>query len=110
MGIVNITDDSFFSDSRCVSGGGTDMKKVRSEISSMLEDGASIIDVGACSTRPGSASISEEGEWARLEPVLRMITREFPEVPVSIDTFRSQVVSKAFAIMEIGRASCRERV
>ena len=100
MGIVNITDDSFFSDSRCVGDEGVDMHKVKSEISQMLEDGASIIDLGACSTRPGSASISEEGEWSRLEPVLHMVMREFPEVSFSIDTFRASVVERAWAIFK----------
>ena len=67
MGIVNLTPDSFYSGSRTAA---CDfMPKVRQ----MLSDGADIIDIGACSTRPGAPQPSLEEEWARLEPALRDI-------------------------------------
>lgn len=99
MGIVNITDDSFFGGSRCIKDGRIDMNLVRSRVADMIEDGASIIDFGACSTRPGSASVSEDEELRRLRPVLGMMVREFPEVCVSVDTFRSSVVKMAAGIL-----------
>lgn len=65
----------------------------------MLDSGADILDLGACSTRPGSDSISGEEEWSRLEPALRILAAEHPGVRISIDTFRPEVVSKAFDII-----------
>lgn len=100
MGIVNLTDDSFFPGSRNLRPDGTfDEELFRSRISDMLGSGADILDLGACSTRPGSDSISEEEEWGRLEPALRILADERPDVRISIDTFRPSVASKAFDII-----------
>ena len=68
MAIVNLTDDSYFADSRC---GGVDAAMER--IATFLDEGADIIDIGACSTRPGSLPVGEEEEWRRLEPVLKAV-------------------------------------
>ena len=100
MGIVNLTDDSFFAGSRNLRADGTfDEELFRGRIVNMLESGADILDLGACSTRPGSDSISGEEEWRRLEPALRILGAEHEGVRVSIDTFRPEVVSRAFDII-----------
>ena len=94
MGIVNLTDDSYFAQSRC---GGADaaVKKV----AQMLSEGATIIDVGACSTRPGSLPVGAQEEWRRLEPVLGALKEAFPDLRISIDTYWSEVVSKAYDLI-----------
>lgn len=100
MGIVNLTDDSFFAGSRNLRVDGTfDEELFRGRIVTMLESGAGILDLGACSTRPGSDSISEEEEWRRLEPALNILASEHSGVRISIDTFRPDVVSRAFDII-----------
>ena len=91
MGIVNVTDDSFYAASRC-----TDADSVLARISTMLEEGADIIDIGACSTRPGAAQVGLEEEWRRMEPVLRAIRAEIPGLRLSIDTYRSEIVRRAY--------------
>ena len=64
MGIVNLTDDSFFEGSRILGEGGVfEPEEFLSRIDSMVSEGADILDLGACSTRPGSDSVSEETEW-----------------------------------------------
>lgn len=100
MGIVNLTDDSFFPGSRNLRQNGTfDEGLFRNRIADMLGSGADILDLGACSTRPGSDSISEEEEWHRLEPALKILAVEHPGVRISIDTFRPSVASKAFDLI-----------
>ncbi len=100
MGIVNITDDSYYRDSRCMDeGGNADIPKVLGRIGQMIREGATIIDIGACSTRPGSEPVGEENEWKRLEPVLAAVWRTFPEIPVSVDTYWASVVSNAFSLL-----------
>ena len=88
MGILNVTPDSFFSGSR---------KQTEQEISEradqILSEGASIIDVGAYSTRPGATFVSEEEEMARMRYGLEIVRRAHPNAIVSIDTFRSSVAS-----------------
>lgn len=100
MGIVNLTDDSFFAGSRNLRADGTfDEELFRGRIVNMLESGADILDLGACSTRPGSDSISGEEEWRRLEPALNILASEHAGVKISIDTFRPEIVSRAFDII-----------
>ena len=65
MVIVNLTDDSFYAASRCV-----DVPQVVKTVMTMLDEGATIIDFGACSSRPGSDPVGPEEDWTRLEPVL----------------------------------------
>ena len=86
MGILNITPDSFYDKSRLSSK--DDLLK-RTE--SMLSEGATFIDVGAYSSRPGAEFVSEEEERKRLIPALEIILKEFPDVLLSVDTFRSNI-------------------
>lgn len=94
MGIVNLTPDSFYSGSRTAA---CDfMPKVRQ----MLSDGADVIDIGACSTRPGAAQPSLEEEWARLEPALCELRMETQvSTAISIDTYRPEIVRRAYEII-----------
>lgn len=91
MGIVNLTDDSYFAESRCV-----DVQAALERVSRLVDEGADIIDLGACSTRPGALPVGEDEEWRRLEPVLKAIRESFPDVELSIDTYWSSVVRKAY--------------
>ena len=65
----------------------------------MLEQGADIIDIGGCSTRPGSDPVGEAEEWRRLEPVLDALWRRFPDLRISIDTYWASVIEKAWALL-----------
>ena len=95
MGIVNITDDSYFSASRCLgSDGRPDMDAVISRIGRLIGEGADIIDIGACSTRPGSDPVGEDEEWKRLCPVIREMKVSFPDTTLSVDTYWASVVRK----------------
>ena len=86
MGIMNVTPDSFFADSRSNS-----EKEIVERTHQIISQGASIIDLGAYSSRPDSIDISEEEEMNRLAFALKIINREVPDAIVSIDTFRSKV-------------------
>ena len=94
MAIVNLTDDSYFAESRCL-----DVEAALARISVLLNEGADIIDIGACSTRPGSLPVGEEEEWRRLEPVLKSVRKRWPDLELSIDTYWSSVVRKAYSIV-----------
>ncbi len=100
MGIVNITGDSFFAGSRMLaSDGRLDEAVFRRRVEGMLGEGADILDFGACSTRPGSKPVSEEEEWSRLEPALRIIAWEYPGICLSVDTFRPGIVRKVYDLV-----------
>jgi dihydropteroate synthase len=86
MGIINLTPDSFFEDSRAE---GTDA--VLRHVEQMLQDGAAIIDIGAQSTRPGSKLLSDEEELSRIAAVIDVVTDKFPDAFFSVDTFYSRV-------------------
>ena len=86
MGIINLTPDSFYAASRKQAEG-----EIIARCHQILLEGASIIDVGACSTRPGGGLVSEEEEAERLQRGLRLIRREMPDAILSIDTFRPEV-------------------
>ena len=90
MGIINITPDSF-------SDGGevTDTPSAINKAQTLLDQGVDILDLGAESTRPGSQSISEEIELARLQPVIIALRKNFPQVPLSVDTYKSSVAKVA---------------
>lgn len=62
----------------------------------MLIEGADLIDLGAYSSRPGATHISEKEEWERLKPAIKVILRNYPEVRISVDTFRSSIARKAY--------------
>lgn len=88
MGILNITDDSFYKGSRvCAS---MFVERARR----MLKDGAAILDVGACSTRPDSVPVPKDVELERLHGVLSLLDKELPDAIVSIDTFRGAVATE----------------
>lgn len=99
MAIINITDNSYYSASRFLAKGGADIDAVRRRVRQVLDEGADIIDFGACSTRPGSEAVGADEEWRRLEPVLRLMADEFPGVEVSVDTYWADVVRKAHKIL-----------
>ncbi len=86
VGIVNVTPDSFYDGGKM-----EDEKVLLSAVEKMVEDGVNIIDIGAVSTRPGAQLISTKIELGRLLPAIEVIRKKFPEVPLSIDTFRSWV-------------------
>jgi dihydropteroate synthase len=90
MGVINVTDDSFYHASRHLKPVDAVDTAVR-----FLSEGADIIDIGGCSTRPGSAGVTEEEERARIMPVLREIRRELPEAVISLDTYRSSIALEA---------------
>lgn len=117
MGIVNINGDSFFSGSRVASG-----QEFCARVERLFAGGACVVDIGACSSRPGSTYPGEEEEWRRLEPVLETIRERYlvirPEEPIertdsegsfqrplpsgirfSIDTFSSEIVRRAYGII-----------
>ncbi|MDK2893872.1 MAG: dihydropteroate synthase [Thermotoga sp.] len=89
MGIINVTPDSFFADSRKQS-----VLEAVETAKKMIEEGADIIDVGGMSTRPGSDPVDEEEELNRVIPVIRAI-RSITDVPISVDTYRWRVALKA---------------
>lgn len=86
MGVVNITPDSFYSGSRKQT-----EKEILDYVEKAVSDGAKIIDIGAYSTRPSAEFISEEEEKVRLSKALQSIMNKFPEVIISLDTFRANV-------------------
>lgn len=90
MGILNFTPDSFYGESRTH----TDHTLLH-KVETMLHEGASFIDIGAYSSRPGAPFVSEIKERKRLIPALEIILKEFPEILISIDTFRSKIASEA---------------
>ena len=96
MGIVNLTDDSYYANSRCLDRDDKMMSisKALARATRLVEEGATIIDVGACSTRPGAESIGAKMEWERLEGPLREIWLTLPQVKVSVDTWWSEVVER----------------
>ena len=103
MGIINATPDSFYGGSR-VSEPALALEKARE----MINQGADILDVGAVSSRPGSQEISETEELERLSPVLEAIREDFPDFPVSVDTWRAGVarsVRERFGIQLINDIS-----
>ncbi len=85
-GILNLTSDSFYSGSRI-----TDENHMLKKADKMIEEGAGILDLGAVSTRPGAKLTNQKEELSRLIPSLNLLRKEFPEILVSIDTFRSEV-------------------
>jgi dihydropteroate synthase len=85
MGVLNITPDSFYKESRI-----TSIKGALKRADRMVREGADILDIGGESTRPGSGPVSEEEELKRVLPVVKAIVKEF-DVPLSVDTYKSSV-------------------
>jgi dihydropteroate synthase len=93
MGILNLTDDSFFD-----GGKHNSENKALKQTEKLLEDGATIIDIGAYSSRPNARHISTDEEWQRLENNLKNINNEFPSAILSIDTFRSEIARRSIEV------------
>lgn len=90
MGILNITPDSFYTHSRAQAA-----DQLMRMATPMVEAGATFLDIGGYSTRPGASDIVEEEEISRVVPALELLAREFPTVVLSIDTFRARVARAA---------------
>lgn len=88
MGILNVTPDSFYADSRTPD---TDAAQIRRRVREIIDEGGDIIDVGACSTRPGADDVNGDEEMRRLSTALAIVREEAPEAIVSVDTWRSEV-------------------
>ena len=93
MGIINCTPDSFHASSRVQS-----IEKAIVLAQKHLNEGASILDIGAYSSRPGAENISSEEEINRLFPIVEAIRKKFPEVLMSIDSFRAEVIEKVLPL------------
>ena len=89
MGIINVTPDSFYSGSRV-----GDEQMLVERVHQMLDEGADVLDVGACSTRPGSQSVDAVGEMERLHWALNVIRRVAPDSVISVDTYRADVARR----------------
>lgn len=96
MGILNLTPDSFYDGGKYKSA-----DDIIEQIAKMNNDGADFVDIGAYSSRPNASHISLEEETSRLMPVLELIVKEFPDLLISIDTFRSDI-----ARMAIDKGAC----
>ena len=90
MGILNATPDSFYDGGKY-----KNEKEIKLKVEQMLQEGASIIDIGGYSSRPGAQHISEEEELTRVIPIISLLLEEFPEILISVDTFRSRVAEEA---------------
>src|SRR5664279_961540 len=86
MGIINVTPDSFYNGSRYQS-----EKDIVERAAKIIEEGGKFIDIGAYSTRPGAKAITVEEELNRLNPAVKAIRSNFPDMPLSLDTFRSEI-------------------
>ena len=93
MGILNITPDSFFDGGKFSSD-----TNILKHTEKMLSEGATFIDVGGYSSRPNAQHISEDEELKRVIPVVELLIKKFPEILISIDTFRSNVATKCVNI------------
>jgi len=93
MGILNLTPDSFYDGGKFSSD-----KEILLQTEKMQREGATFIDIGAYSSRPGAIHLSEEEELSRILPTLERIVKSFPEILISIDTFRSSVAEQSIAL------------
>ncbi len=90
MGILNLTPDSFFDGGKY-----KDESSILTKVEYMLDHGATFIDMGAYSSRPGADHVPEDEELQRMIPVIDLILKKFPETLISIDTFRSKVAAES---------------
>lgn len=86
MGILNVTPDSFYAESRT-----SNEEHIAARVQQLMDDGADMIDIGGYSSRSGADDVSLEEEMNRLRRGLRVVRRLYPEVPISVDTFRADV-------------------
>ena len=92
MGIINLTPDSFYDGGKL-----TSKKEILLKAEKMLQEGATFLDLGAYSSRPGAQFVSEKEEIDRVLPVIKILLNEFPETLLSIDTFRSNVADESIS-------------
>lgn len=90
MGILNVTPDSFYANSRM-----TSLEQALAQAEKMLREGATFLDIGGYSTRPGAPEVSEQEELNRVLPIIETLSKAFPEALLSIDTFRARVAEEA---------------
>jgi dihydropteroate synthase len=90
MGILNATPDSYYAASRI-----THLRELEKQITTMLNNGMDILDIGGQSTRPGAEQISSLEEWKRIGTIIEFIRLNFPELKLSVDTFYSDIAQKA---------------
>lgn len=90
MGILNLTPDSFYDGGKY-----KDEKSVLNQVEKMIADGATFIDIGGYSSRPGATDISIDEELHRVIPIIELVLKHHPTLLISVDTFRSQVAKKA---------------
>jgi dihydropteroate synthase len=90
MGILNITPDSFFDGGKF-----TEENTILERVRQLVTDGAEIIDIGGASSRPGSSLVPESEEEARLIPTVELVAKAFPDLIISVDTWRSTLAEKA---------------
>lgn len=95
MGILNITPDSFYSDSRKLT-----EESIRLQVRKIVDEGGQMIDLGAYSSRPGADEVSVSEEMDRLKKGMKVLREEAPDIPVSIDTFRADVAK--MCVEELG--------
>jgi len=90
MGIINMTDDSFYD-------GGTNYNsnKTLKKLTKFIKEGADIIDIGGYSSRPGAKNISIKEEWKRIKDIIPIVNKNFPKTIISVDTFRSEIAKRA---------------
>lgn len=93
MGIVNLTPDSFYDGGQIANA-----DQLVQKVGKMLEDGATFIDIGGYSSRPGADHVSEDEELHRILPAVNLILKEYPNAYLSIDTFRSRVATKCLQV------------
>ena len=89
MGIVNVTPDSFFDGGKL-----TNSDEIVGQVEKMLQDGATFIDLGGYSSKPGAEFVSESEELNRVIPIVKLLVEKFPDILLSIDTFRSEVAKQ----------------
>ena len=90
MGILNVTPDSFYVSSRQQG-----EAAIAERIETIISEGGTFVDVGGYSSRPNAAEVSEDEEWKRLEPALKMLRDNYSEIPVSVDTFRADIAKRS---------------
>lgn len=89
MGILNITPDSFYDGGKY-----KNESDIIQQVEKMLMEGATFIDIGAYSSRPGAKHISDDEELKRIIPIIKILVQKFPEIIISVDTFRSKVAKE----------------
>ena len=92
MGILNLTPDSFYD-----GGVHNEINKIEDHVNKMVNDGMDILDIGGYSSKPGAKNISVDEELSRVIPILKHIRKIFPELVISIDTFRSKIASASLS-------------